>query len=108
VLEASLVDLIAQRDELCVVVDALGGRPEPARGEVLLYAREHALLLGGDALELFVAGRGLSMFESVHVRVRRASRCRPPWLRRRARRAARGGRGICWPPRPDCQPGGPR
>jgi hypothetical protein len=55
VLEARLLDLIAEREQLGVVVDPVVRDAHPARREVLLDAREDALLLGDDLRLLVVA-----------------------------------------------------
>ncbi|MBZ0120831.1 MAG: hypothetical protein K8H88_27805 [Sandaracinaceae bacterium] len=61
VLEPRLVDLIAQVDELGVVVDARGLAPAlRARGQVLQDARQDLLFLGRDSLEVLVRLVGLS------------------------------------------------
>ena len=61
ILHARLGDLVAEREQVRVVVRAAVGRRDALRGEVLLHAEEDTLLVGWDGCELFVVrsvGRG--------------------------------------------------
>ncbi len=61
VLDARFVDLIAQCDELRVVVDAGVSSCRGARGEGAQHARQGALLLGDDALHFRIRTRSAAM-----------------------------------------------